>query len=240
MRRQTHQISLGLTHPQMLKLRRGHGVRVPHHHLRGPHRIIVGAVTARRHAKAHRLGMGMVLRPHEIMGGSLFGDLAKGAWNLAKPVASKFLREKVLPWGAEKLTGLAKSGLSRLGLGRRRMPRKMTRPMTGNPYARPPLRGMSSGLPAMVQGTGRRRVTRRGGSFFSDIGDWFKKPSNIVGALGKVASYLPVPGANYASKGLDIASQGLRAVGHGRRRVHRGRGLFLPGMGRGLNLPGAP
>ena len=225
-----HKITVHLNKNQLVKLKRGHGTRLLHSQLTGHHTAHVPTVIARRHHTAKMKGCGMVLHRKDIVGGNILGEIAK----LVRPHASTFLRKEVLP----KLNDLADSGLKKLGLGHRR---HHGMGVTA-PFAAPPLRGFSSGIPAMVSGTGTRHKHRRhGGNIFSDIGNYFKKPSNILGTLGKVAGYLPIPGANYVSKGLDLASSGAKALGHGVRRHKRHRvacGLVPPG-GHGLYLPGS-
>lgn len=244
-------IRVHLTKAQAVKLRRGHNVRVAHTRLRGPHVLHVTMKTARRHRRAVSAGTGMIIAHHAVAGGSL-SSLFSGLAQAIKPVASQALRQYALP-AAEKflsqkfhpLAGRAASalgsfGLSKLGLGRRRVvsrarsvgcgrsrvgsrarsvgcgrSRRMSthhrraRSVSANPFRAPRLRGFSRGVPAMVQGVGRRR-RMMGGSFFGDL--W-----NGVKSVGRVAapllSLVPHPGAQVASRVIS----GL--TGEGRRRA---------------------
>lgn len=199
---------IDLSPGQILKLRRGHSVRIPHSGLSGKMKVMLTPEQAKKLDRAKRAMKGSILKlsPEQISGmlmsgGSLFDTLksaarkfkgvvapvARGAVEVLKPVASELFKEakgRLKKKAQEKALEVGKSlldkGLKRIGAGRGR-PRKV-----------------------------------KGGFSFGDVVSGISKAVDVVKPIYEVGKPIIDP---LAKAGFDLA----------KARMMRGRGMYSQG-----------
>ena len=209
--------NMHLTLPQVKALSSGGSVRVPHNHLLGHHAVYLTKSQHEAMSKAHHLGKGVSLKMSQTQvhhnakkGGNIFSTIYKGLKHFVGRPATR-----------EALVNLIKNPSQFAEVPKKVVGALLRRGVNhvANRYA--PGSGAYAesladrGLKKFGMGARKKRL---GKGFFDSVGNFFSKPSNVLGGIGTIARFTPL---SALSGPLAVASLGTKLAGHGFKRKKR-------------------